>query len=118
MISAAGVASQMPLTPNIRGRIIMAAIINTKDLENASTADTMPLESAVNIPLANMLKPMKSNAMVHTLFPVTARSKTGLSGRVNTDTKGSVRKNDAAAVKTEITAMTFKLTLARVFSFP
>ena len=64
----------MPFTPRIMGSTIMAAIINTKDLENASTAETTPLDKAVNIPLANMLKPINSNAMVHILFPVTARS--------------------------------------------
>ena len=69
--SATGVASQMPFTPRIMGSTIMAAIINTKDLENASTAETTPLDKAVNIPLANMLKPINSNAMVHILFPVT-----------------------------------------------
>ena len=54
------------------GSIIIVNNINTKDLENASTAEIIPLDNAVNIPLANILKPIKNNAIVHILFPVTA----------------------------------------------
>ena len=50
--SAAGVASQIPVTPKTAGRTIMVMSINTKDLENARTADTIPLDRAVNMPLA------------------------------------------------------------------
>ncbi len=50
--SAAGVASQIPVTPSMSGNTIMVISINTKDLENASTAETTPLDNAVNIPLA------------------------------------------------------------------
>ena len=107
--SAAGVASQIPLTPNIRGSTTIVTSMNTKDLENASAADTTPFDSAVNIPLAKILKPINSNAMVQILLPVTARLYTGLSGRAKIDTKDSVKKKEKDAVKTEITAITFRL---------
>ena len=64
----------------------MAISMNTKEREKARTAEIIPLDNAVNIPLAKILNPIKSNAAVHILFPVTARSYTGLSGRANTDT--------------------------------
>ena len=70
--SAAGVASQMPVTPKIAGRISMAISMNTKEREKARIAETIPLDSAVNIPLAKMLKPIKSSASVQIRFPVTA----------------------------------------------
>ncbi len=70
--SAAGVASQMPFTPSSTGRVSMVSIINTKEREKASTPETTPLDSAVNIPLAKMLKPIKSSATVQIRFPVTA----------------------------------------------
>lgn len=54
--------------------------MNTKERENASTAETLPLDKAVNMPLMKMLKPMKNRAIVHTRFPVTASSYTGCSG--------------------------------------
>ena len=76
--SAAGVASQIPFTPKNTGSTIIVISINTKDLEKAKTAETIPLESAVNIPLANILSPIKRRAIVHILFPVTAKSNTGL----------------------------------------
>ena len=88
----------------------MVISINRKDLEKASAAETIPLDSAVNIPLAKMLKPIKNSAAVHILFPVTARSYTGLSGRAKTDTKGLVSRKEAATVITEITEITFMLT--------
>ena len=72
--SAAGVASQIPFTPRISGSTIIVISMNTNDLENASTAETIPLDSAVNIPLAKILNPIKSSAAVQILFPVTARS--------------------------------------------
>ncbi len=95
----------------------MVISINTKDLEKAKTAEIIPLDSAVNIPLANILNPMKRRAMVHILFPVTARSNTGLSGRANTDTKGLVNAKDAATVTREITPITLKLVRTNFFSF-
>ena len=60
IISATGVASQIPLTPRTAGSTSIVISIKTKDLENARTAETAPLDSAVNIPLAKMLKPIKS----------------------------------------------------------
>ena len=72
--SAAGVASQIPFTPIIRGSTIIVIIINTNDRENARTAETTPLDNAVNSPLANILKPIKRSAAEQILFPVTARS--------------------------------------------
>lgn len=51
----------------------MAMSINTNDLENARTAETIPFDNAVNIPLAKMLKPMNNRAIVQILLPVTAR---------------------------------------------
>ncbi len=107
----------MPFTPRIKGSTIMVMSINTNDLENARTAETIPLDNAVNIPLAKMLNPIKHNAAVHIRFPVTASSCTGLSGLTNTDTRGLVSKQDAATVITEINAITFKLTSTSFFSF-
>lgn len=52
--SAAGVASQIPFTPKMRGKVIIVLSINTKELENARIAETTPLDNAVNIPLANL----------------------------------------------------------------
>ena len=72
--SAAGVASQIPVTPRMTGRTSMAISVKTKVRENASTAEMSPLESAVNIPLAKMLKPTKSRAREQIRFPATARS--------------------------------------------
>ncbi len=75
--SAAGVASQMPFTPKTAGSTSMAASMNTKDREKARMAEIEPFDNAVNIPLANMLKPIKSSTRVQIRFPVTARSYTG-----------------------------------------
>ncbi len=61
----------------------MVISINTNDLENASTAETTPFDSAVNNPLAKILNPINSSAAVQIRFPVTAKSYTGLSGRAN-----------------------------------
>ena len=72
--SAAGVASQIPFTPRNRGSTSIAAAINTKERENARTADTIPLDKAVNIPLAKILNPIKNRAIVQSRFPVTAKS--------------------------------------------
>ena len=72
--SAAGVASQMPFTPQIAGRISMVISINTKEREKARIAEMTPLDNAVNIPLAKILKPIKNSARVQIRFPVTARS--------------------------------------------
>lgn len=52
----------------------MAIIIKTNEREKARMADTMPLDRAVNIPLAKTLKPMNSNAIEQMRLPVTARS--------------------------------------------
>lgn len=76
------------------------------------------LDNAVNIPLAKILKPIKNSSMVQILFPVTARSYTGLSGRANTDTNGLVSRKDAATVTTEIAAITFRLTATIFSAFP
>lgn len=72
MNSATGVAIQTPCTPKNRGRMPIVMSMNTKERENASTAETLPLDKAVNMPLMKMLKPMKNRAIVHTRFPVTA----------------------------------------------
>ena len=64
--------------------------MNTKEREKARTAETTPLDRAVNMPLAKILKPMNSSAMVQIRLPVKARPYTGLSGRANTDTSGPV----------------------------
>ena len=60
--SAAGVASHTPVTPQIAGSISIAITINTKEREKASTAEINPLDNAVNIQLANTLKPIKMRA--------------------------------------------------------
>lgn len=52
----------------------MAIAVNKKVREKASTAEIIPLESAVNIPLAKMLKPTKSSASEQIRLPTTARS--------------------------------------------
>ena len=70
--SAAGVASHTPVTPQIAGSISMAITINTKEREKASMAEISPLDNAVNIPLANTLKPIKMRAMEQMRLPVTA----------------------------------------------
>ena len=95
----------------------MVININTNDLENASTAETNPFDNAVNIPLANILNPIKNNAIVQIRLPVTAKSYTGFSGRANTETSGFVNIKDTATVKTEIAAITFKLIATNFFSF-
>lgn len=46
--------------------------MNTKEREKARTAETRPLDRAVNMPLANTLKPMKTRAEEQMRFPVTA----------------------------------------------
>lgn len=115
--SAAGVASQMPFTPKNKGSANIATSINTKDLENARTAETTPLDNAVNIPLAKILKPINSSAIVHIRFPVTAKPYTGLSGRAKTDTSGLVSINEAATVMAEINMITRKLVPTSFFNF-
>ena len=115
--SAAGVASQIPFTPKTAGNTSIITSINTKDLENANTAETIPLDNAVNIPLAKMLNPIKNSAIVQILFPVTARSYTGLPGLANTDTSCFVKRKDAAAISIEITPMTLRLTAISFLSF-
>ena len=54
------------------GRARRQMIIKTKDLVKASTADTIPLFRAVNIPLAKILNPINKSAVVQMRFPVTA----------------------------------------------
>ena len=95
----------------------MVTSMNTKDLENARTAEITPLDKAVNMPLAKILNPIKNSAIVQILFPVTARGYTGLSGRANTDTKGLVSRKDAPTVAREIPAITLRLTWISFFSF-
>lgn len=95
----------------------MVASINTNDLENARTAEITPLDNAVNIPLAKILNPIKTNATVHILFPVTAKPYTGLSGRANTDTNGLVSKKEAATVVMDMHPITFKLNETSFFNF-
>ena len=90
----------------------MAASIKTKEREKARIADTMPLESAVNKLLAKILNPMKNRANVQSRFPDTARLYTGSLGRANTPTRGFVKRNESVTVKTEMQAMTRKLSEA------
>ena len=118
MSSAAGVASQIPFTPKTAGRTSMVISMNTKEREKARIAETIPLDSAVNIPLAKILNPIKNSARVQIRFPVTARSWTGLSGLAKTDTKGLVAAKEAATVTREITAITFRLVETSFFNFP
>ena len=40
----------------------MAISMNTKEREKARTAEIIPLDNAVNIPLAKILKPIKNSA--------------------------------------------------------
>ena len=108
----------MPFTPRNTGSTSIVTNINTNDLENARTAEITPFDNAVNIPLAKILKPIKSNATVQILFPVTARLYTGLPGRANTATKGFVSIKERIAVITEITAIIFRLDATSFFLFP
>lgn len=94
----------------------MVISINTKEREKARTAEIIPLDSAVNIPLAKILKPIKTRAKEQIRFPVTASSYTGLSGRAKTDTKGFVAIKENANVIREITAMTFRLVVTSFFN--
>ncbi len=110
-------ASQIPFTPKRSGSTIIVISINTKDLENARTAETTPLDSAVNIPLAKILNPINNSATVQIRFPVTARPYTGLSGRAKTDTNGFVSRKDTATVTREIPPITRMLTATSFFSF-
>jgi len=71
--SATGVANQIPFTPRIAGSISIVININTKERENARIAETIPFDNAVKVPLAKILNPIKSNAIVQILFPVIAR---------------------------------------------
>ena len=117
MNSAAGVASQIPFMPRRAGRTSIVISMNTKEREKARTAETMPLDRAVNIPLAKMLKPMKNNARVQIRFPVAASSYTGLSGRAKMETSGPVAAKETAALTSELKAITFKLVATSFFSF-
>ena len=74
MASATGVANQIPFTPQIAGNTSMVMIRKTKEREKASTAETSPLEMAVNMALPKILNPTKSSAKEQMRFPVTARS--------------------------------------------
>ena len=94
------------------------ASINTKDLEKARIAETIPLDSAVNMPLAKILKPIKNSAMVHILFPATASPYTGLSGRAKTETRGFDNTKEATTVIIEIAPITFRLMETSFFNFP
>ena len=116
--SAAGVASQTPFTPSSAGNTSMVIIMNTKDREKARTAETNPLDKAVNSPLAKMLKPIKRSARTQIRFPVTASPYTGWSGLVNMDTSGFVAAKDATDVTMEITVIIFRLDETSFFSFP
>lgn len=99
------------------GNTIIVININTNDRENARIADTTPFDSAVNIPLAKILKPIKNNAIVQMRFPVTARLYTGFSGRAKTDTNGFASAKDAITVNTEIIPITLRLIETSFFNF-
>ena len=95
----------------------MVISINTKEREKARTAETMPLDSAVNIPLAKILKPINKSARVQIRFPTTASSYTGLSERANMDTSGFVAIKEIITITKEITAIVFRLIKINFFSF-
>ncbi len=115
--SAAGVASQIPVTPKNNGSANKQITMNTKEREKARIAETIPLFKAVNIPLEKILNPINNNAILQILFPVTASSNTGLSGLAKMLTSGFVMIKDAAKKRTEITAMIFKLLRISFLSF-
>lgn len=117
MSSATGVASQIPWIPNNAGRTSMVMSINTKDRENARTAEMIPLDNAVNIPLAKILNPIKSRARLQMRFPITASSYTGLSERTNIDTKALVAEKERITDTREIAAITFRLIVISFLSF-
>ena len=85
--SATGVANQIPVTLNNNGNTIKQITINTKERANARIAETIPLLRAVKILLEKMLNPINSNAILQILFPITARSNTGLSGLAKNSNK-------------------------------
>ena len=70
--ASSSAAGQIPVTPKRAGRARRQTIIKTKDLVKASTADTIPLFKAVNIPLEKILNPINKRAVVQIRFPVTA----------------------------------------------
>ena len=70
--SASGLASQIPVTPKKAGKSRRQITINTKDLEKARTAETIPLFKAVNKLLEKILNPIKHRAILQSRFPVTA----------------------------------------------
>ena len=88
--SAAGVASQIPVTPKNNGSANKQITMNTKEREKARIAETIPLFKAVNIPLEKILNPINNNTILQILFPVTASSNTGLSGLAKMLTSGFV----------------------------
>lgn len=95
----------------------MVMSINTKERENARIAEMIPLDSAVNIPLAKILNPIKSRARLQIWFPVMASSYTGLSGLVNMDTRGLVVVKESTTDAREIAAITFRLIEINFFNF-
>ena len=95
----------------------MLATVNRNDREKASTADTTPLDRAVNIPLAKTFSPTNSRAMEHRRFPVTARSYTGLSGRVKIPTRGTVARMEITVQRTDAPTMNLTLNPTSFFSF-
>ena len=91
----------------------MVTSMKTKEREKARIAETIPLDNAVNIPLAKMLNPIKNSASVQIRFPVTARPYTGLSGRAKMATSGFVAAKETTTVTTEMTAITLLPSAAR-----
>lgn len=98
--SDTGTESHNPLIPKNIGRIIIATDNKINVLENAINAEILPLESAVNNMLENVLNPTKSSASENSLLPLTARIYVSLPDAVNTETSISDPKTDINVVNT------------------
>ena len=95
----------------------MLATVNRKERENASTAETTPLDRAVNIPLAKTFSPTNNNAREQERLPVTASAWTGLSGRAKMPTRGTVARIETTVQRTEAPMINRMLKPTSFFSF-
>lgn len=98
--SAAGIATQAPVTPKICGRISKNPTINNNVRANEIHADAFPFESAVKNPEETRFTPLNRKFTAKILNPASARA--NVSGSfVNTDTIGvaSIMEADVIAIE-------------------
>ena len=98
--SAAGIATQAPVTPKICGRISKKPTINKKVRANEIPADAFPFESAVKNPEDTRFTPLNRKFTAKILNPASANANVPGSF-VNTDTIGVARRIEATAIATE-----------------